>query len=542
MTDAQWQAIEPLIPPAKPGGHPRTVDIREIVNAISYVTRSGCDWQYLPHDLPAWGTVWYYFRKWRRDGTWQKIQDALRIRVRRAAGRAESPRATILDSKSFKTPGKQGLVATTPARRSRATSIHIADIRRQEEERQALGQVAQALVRELTLERVADVIVEQAQRVLRAQRVAVYFANLERRELRLLAQRGFSAQTVAEVRILPFTAPLLSTLAARTGQPQEISDSAAVGPELSMARRISEREALRGAILSRPLFAKGRLVGVLSFVVPTLHSLTAEERGLIRAFADLCAAAIDNARLYEESRETLQLREEFISAAAHELKTPVTAIKGYVQAMNKWAPRGHEPHEAIALDVINRQCDRINRRVEEMLEAVRLRHIPPERRHARFDLGDMASEVVQRLQVTTPLHRLVLQCEGAASVEADRERIEEVLVGFLDNAVKFSPGGGDVEVRVFTLDGEAIVAVTDHGVGVPKERQPHVFEPFYDIVPTGAPGYRGVVPLSLYLSKLAIELHAGRIWLETEEGRGSTFYFSLPLAADGDSRPTDEPI
>ena len=102
ITDAQWEVLGPLIPPAKPGGRPRTVDMREVINGIFYLTRSGCAWRLVPHDLPPWGTVWYYFRQWRLDGTWQKIHGALRSQTRVAAGREESPSAAILGSRSVK--------------------------------------------------------------------------------------------------------------------------------------------------------------------------------------------------------------------------------------------------------------------------------------------------------------------------------------------------------------------------------------------------------------------------------------------------------
>ncbi len=122
ISDEEWAILEPLIPPEKPGGRERPTDMREVLNAIFYLDRTGGQWRALPHDFPRWSTVWSYFRAFRNDGTWERMHTTLREQVRVHVGRESTPSAAIIDSQSAKTSQKGGLAAMTAARKSRGAS------------------------------------------------------------------------------------------------------------------------------------------------------------------------------------------------------------------------------------------------------------------------------------------------------------------------------------------------------------------------------------------------------------------------------------
>ena len=118
LTDAQWELVEPHIPPERPGGRHRTAEMREVCDGIQYLVRTGCAWRSIPHDLPNWNTCRHYYDRFRADGTWERVHDALRERVRLGEGRAPAPSAAVVDSQTVQTAGQKGGPAGTTRRRS----------------------------------------------------------------------------------------------------------------------------------------------------------------------------------------------------------------------------------------------------------------------------------------------------------------------------------------------------------------------------------------------------------------------------------------
>jgi signal transduction histidine kinase len=230
--------------------------------------------------------------------------------------------------------------------------------------------------------------------------------------------------------------------------------------------------------------------------------------------------------LYDEQRQNLRLREDFMQAAAHELKTPISTIRSSVHLLLS-DPR--EQQEQRTLEIIRRQAKRMTLLVEDLLTVTRLGSGAPELHRTRVDLDRVCDEAVRRAGELAEKHTITWRSGGTLAVQTDAELLGVLLVRLLENAVMAAPQGGSVEVTAWRDGGEAVISVADHGVGIPLERQAHVFEPFFEPVPSGRPGYVGVVSLRLHLCKRIIDALGGRIWFVSTLHQGSTFSFALPV-------------
>ena len=390
----------------------------------------------------------------------------------------------------------------------------------------AMAQIAQALVRELGLAPVVDVVVDQSQRVLGADVVGVWLADTTHRVLDLLSYRGKSPAVAKKMRRVPFDAPSISALAARTQQVQLAEDIAASEPSLTLLREVAAAEGMRSAV-AIPLISRGRLVGVVTYASHLPRYFTSHDVQFNVTVADLFAVAIENAHLYDEVRRTLRLREEFLAAAAHELRTPITVIRGNSQLLLK--TDAVEPRVRGSLETILRHADRVTLLVDDLLTIAKVRPGLIQLNRSAFDLGSLVQSQTEAVARTTDRHQFAVDVDRPLTVDADRHLIAEVIRRLLENALRYSPDGGSIQVAAQKQNHQAVVSVTDHGVGIPIERQSHAFEPFYELVPAGLPGYVGMVSLGLTVSKQIVNAHGGRIWLRSKPGQGSTFSFSLPL-------------
>ncbi len=288
-----------------------------------------------------------------------------------------------------------------------------------------------------------------------------------------------------------------------------------------------------GAVLAAPITAGERRLGVLVLFAERPPIFSNSDRELAQLLADQAAvilesrALIDHAARVRAREEATRLKEDFLSAAAHDLKTPLTTVVAQAQFLERKAARDPSaPSDLQGLQRIVREGQRLAALVTDLLDAARMEQGKLVSDREPVDLGALVSEVVARQHQGA--HSTELDVRGAIVGSYDRRRIEQLLENLLENAKKYSPEATPVNVAVWQQDGEAHISVRDQGIGIPPADLPKIFERFSRASNVDDRRFHGM-GLGLYICRGIVEEHGGRIWAESEIGRGSTFHVTLPL-------------
>jgi signal transduction histidine kinase len=237
--------------------------------------------------------------------------------------------------------------------------------------------------------------------------------------------------------------------------------------------------------------------------------------------------------VFNEMRDNLRgltrAREEFMSAAIHEIKTPVAVIKTSVQFLQQFPPEQREKRLPQMLARLDRQCNRLDRLVTDVLELTRLDMRKTELRRRPTDVVELVGRVVAEMENVSPRHRLVAGRMDAIEAEIDPDRIEQVVFNLIDNAIKYSPFGGDVDVSVCREEETFVISVRDRGIGIATDKQERVFERFYRAHAGTRYEHAASLGVGLYLSREIAARHGGSMWFESEEGEGAMFHLRLPI-------------
>src|SRR6266566_7533397 len=232
-----------------------------------------------------------------------------------------------------------------------------------------------------------------------------------------------------------------------------------------------------------------------------------------------------------ERKELEQRKDEFISMASHELKTPVTSLKGFTHLLRRRLAKQGDGQALHFLDRIEAQLNKLTKLISDLLDVTKMQTGKLEFREERFSLDELVRETLENLQGTTETHRFRLEEVRNAQVFGDKDRLGQVLINLLTNAIKYSPQADAIIVRVSTDEHGAIVCVQDFGIGIAETHQEKIFERFYQVNDATEKTFSGL-GIGLYISNEIVRRHHGRLWVKSAKGAGATFYVSLPLARE----------
>lgn len=221
----------------------------------------------------------------------------------------------------------------------------------------------------------------------------------------------------------------------------------------------------------------------------------------------------------------LKQKDDFIGVASHELKTPVTTIKAYTQILEEMLAEKGAPPELAIINKVGKQVDKLNARINDMLDATKMVSGRLEHNYSNFNFDELIKETVSDIQLTMTKKIGMDLSAGNTNVHADKVKVEQVIVNLLNNANKFSPQADKIIVRTYTKDQYIYCSIQDFGIGINRENLEKIFQQFYRINSNSFPG----IGLGLYISSEIITREGGKIWAESQEGEGSTFSFCLPV-------------
>jgi signal transduction histidine kinase len=309
------------------------------------------------------------------------------------------------------------------------------------------------------------------------------------------------------------------------------------------------RQAISGArtLLTTPLLPKGRAFGAIVIRRMEVRPFSDKQIELLRTFADQAVIAIENVRLFQEIQEKSRqletvnerlkeldrLKSDFVSNVSHELRTPLTAIKGAVDLLLREVPGRLNESQTHYLTRVRSNTQHLAGLINDLLDLAKIEEGKVELKEVRVSVGGLVHEVLETVKPMAAEKPVLLEVkvsEPSVLVWADRDKVTQVLMNLVGNAIKFTPPQGRVTVSASKDNAEwAQVSINDSGPGISAEECQKIFQKFYQVSEDGGPKPKGT-GLGLAISKALVELHGGKIWVESEPGRGSTFSFTLPVS------------
>lgn len=279
--------------------------------------------------------------------------------------------------------------------------------------------------------------------------------------------------------------------------------------------------------LAVPVTSKnGEVIGGLFFGHSQPGRFKKEHEQLVAGVAAQAAVALDNAKLYDEIRILNAKKDEFIGLASHELKTPVTSINGYLQIVERGMVE--DDRNKTFINKARTQVNKLTTLIEDLLDVSKIQTGKLPFSYTKFDLAAILNDITDMMQQNNLTHKIQLHYnQQPIMLKADQQRIEQVLINLINNAIKYSPGADKIIVNAELSGNKVSVSVQDFGIGIEKDQHERIFSRFYRVENLAA--HMSGLGIGLYISQQIIERHKGRMRVESEPGKGSTFIFELPV-------------
>lgn len=270
----------------------------------------------------------------------------------------------------------------------------------------------------------------------------------------------------------------------------------------------------------------------IKFVDGEYHWVLAKSNPIIADVFDGYIGSLTDITEQEMAQEALKLlmkkKDEFMSIASHELKTPITSMKGSLQIAERLTRRGADMKEIYSfLEKANKQVNRLTGLVDDLLDVTKITAGRLEFHLSTFAIGDAIQDCLDEVQHDNITHRIIVEGDRNIEVNADRHRLEQVIVNFISNAIKYSPDADKIILNIGIENNMLKVSVTDFGIGIPENKKNFVFDRFFRVQESSAK-FSGL-GLGLFISAEIIKRHGGRVGVISEENKGSSFWFTLPL-------------
>ncbi|MGH7773294.1 MAG: sensor histidine kinase [Candidatus Binatia bacterium] len=298
--------------------------------------------------------------------------------------------------------------------------------------------------------------------------------------------------------------------------------------------RFKNRTMVQAGLVSAvwvPVMSKNRVLGVLVVGSKRVHKFSKREINLLKAFGSQLGVALDHAQLYERLRELDHMKSDFVSNVSHEFRTPLTAIKASVDNMLDGVTGQLNEKQAGYLMRIKGNADRLSRLINDLLDLSRIEAGRIDFKPSYFAIVPLVKEVAESLRTVAGEKLISLEIaspDASVITWGDRDKVSQVLMNLIGNAVKFTPLSGKVTVAVEKNGGQWVqISVADTGPGILPEEANKIFDKFYQAAQVDKQKTKGT-GLGLAISKALVEMHGGKIWVESEGGKGSTFSFTLP--------------